>query len=122
MHSLNFVHNDIKLENVLVGHPDTDVLYLIDFGLASRYLAEDGTHFKKQQMFKFSGNFLFSSLNSCRGFNKSRRDDIESAFYMLIYLINHQSLPWSDFDKKFKDKNMEFHHFLRERLQRKYTH
>ena len=102
LHKLKFVHNDVKLENILVGHNDTDVLYLIDFGLATVFQLEDGKHVEKQQLFKFSGNFLFASLSSCRGYNKSRRDDIEAAFYILIYLINGCKLPWSDFEQKFK--------------------
>ena len=89
MHDLNFVHNDIKLENILVGHKNSNVLYLIDFGLASHYLDDNGEHIVKKQLFKFSGNFLFASLNSCRGHNKSRRDDVEAAFYVLIYLLNN---------------------------------
>ena len=88
MHELNFVHNDVKLENILVGHEDSETLYLIDFGLASNYLNKNGEHIKHTQMNRFSGNFLFASLNSCRGFNKSRRGDIEAAFYVLIYMLN----------------------------------
>jgi len=38
---------------------------------------------------------MFASLNSCRGYNKSRRDDIESALYLLSYLLNHCQLPWT---------------------------
>jgi len=34
LHELGFVHNDIKLENVVVGFDDPNRLYLIDFGLA----------------------------------------------------------------------------------------
>ena len=97
------------------------MIYLIDFGLASPYLNADGSHIQKQQLNKFSGNFLFASLNSCRGYSKSRRDDIESAFHMLIYLINNQSLPWSDFGTKYNTPNMKFSDFLLERLQKKYT-
>ena len=83
------MHNDVKLDNILVGHQDTDILYLIDFGLSTPYIDEQGKHIEKKQLYKFSGNFNFAALNSCRGFNKSRRDDIESAFYVLIYLINN---------------------------------
>lgn len=72
-------------------------------------------------MEKFSGNFLFASLNSCRGNNKSRRDDIQSVMYIMVYLINNNYLPWCDFHKKFKDNNYEFKDFLRERLEIKYT-
>lgn len=45
---------------------------------------------------------MFGSLNSCRGNNKSRRDDIESLFYLIIYLYNGNYLPWRDFKGTFK--------------------
>jgi len=95
---MGFQHGDIKLENMVVGHNDSGQLYLIDFGLTTNYLDNQGVLIDKKQLNRFSGNFLFSSLNSCRGFNKGRRDDIESAFYILIYLLNGKTLPWSNFD------------------------
>jgi len=73
---------------------------LIDFGLAQKFVDEDGKHKVKTDLRKFSGNFLFASLNSCRGYNKSRRDDVESLFYMLIYLLNNCNLPWCEFEGK----------------------
>jgi len=76
MHHVGYIHNDLKLDNIIVGHKDPHQIYLIDFGLSCKYLNEDGSHVKKQYIEKFSGNFLFASLNSCRGNNKSRRDDI----------------------------------------------
>lgn len=111
----------MKLDNILVGHNDPQQIYLIDFGLSCRYLENDGTHCQKQYIEKFSGNFLFASLNSCRGNNKSRRDDIQSAMYIMIYLLNKNQLPWCDFHKQFKNQNYEFKDFLRERLDIKYT-
>ena len=91
---------------------------MIDFGLASTYKDDNGVHIEKKQINRFSGNFMFASLNSCRGNNKSRRDDIESAFYVLIYLLNGQKLPWSDFETRFKHVDMQFSDFLRQRLKR----
>ena len=76
MHDLGYVHNDIKLDNILIGYKDPSLLYLIDFGLTCKSLDEDGQHVQKEFLKKFSGNFLFASLNSCRGNNKSRRDDV----------------------------------------------
>ena len=76
MHEIGYVHNDLKLENILIGKKDPNTIYLIDFGLACKYLNEDGSHTEKKFVNKFSGNFMFASLNSCRGNTKSRRDDI----------------------------------------------
>tara|TARA_B110000503_G_scaffold133786_1_gene211829 strand:+ start:540 stop:665 length:126 start_codon:yes stop_codon:yes gene_type:complete len=41
MHDLGFVHNDIKLDNILIGHRDPSRIYLIDFGLSISYFEED---------------------------------------------------------------------------------
>lgn len=46
---------------------------------------------------------MFASLNSCRGNNKSRRDDMESLFYLIIYLYNDNNIPWRDFKGNFKE-------------------
>lgn len=84
------------------------ILHLIDFGLSNSYLERDDTnplknsqesfkqpaHIKLEKLNKFTGNFIFASQSSCLGYTKSRRDDIESAFYMVTYLLNGNSLPW----------------------------
>lgn len=97
------MHNDIKLENILIGYKDPAKIYLIDFGLSQLFIeAQTGHHVQKTNLSYFSGNFMFASLNSCRGNNKSRRDDIESIFYLMIYLYNNNYLPWRDFKGTFK--------------------
>lgn len=40
---------------------------------------------------------------------------------IMIYLLNHNTLPWDDFQKKFKHMDYEFKDFLLERLQIKYS-
>lgn len=32
------MHNDIKLENILIGYKDPAKIYLIDFGLSQMYI------------------------------------------------------------------------------------
>jgi len=64
---------------------------------------------------------MFSSLNSCRGFNKSRRDDIESIFYILIFMLNNQYLPWCDLLNKGSTERPDLRVMLKERLDFKFT-
>ena len=116
------MHNDLKLENIVIGVDEPSKIYLIDFGLTAKYVDENGQHVVKQYIRNFSGNFLFASLNSARGFNKSRRDDIESLFYLLIYIVNDEHLPWCDLlvrdDQKEKP---DLKVLLKQRLDLKYT-
>jgi serine/threonine protein kinase len=120
LHKLNYLHNDIKLENIIIGREDPQDIFLIDFGLSKRYFDENGQHIEKKQLNRFSGNLLFASLNSCRGFCKSRRDDIESAFYILVYLLNDRKLPWTDLPTNSK-ASIKLEEFLNVRLLKKNT-
>lgn len=83
----------------MIGKEDPDVIYLIDYGMSQSYLThvynegskkEKLVHREKVFLNSFSGNYKFASINSCKGMSKSRRDDIESAIYLLIYLLNDQ--------------------------------
>jgi serine/threonine protein kinase len=53
LHSIGYVHNDLKLENLVVGNKDPNKIYLIDFGLASSFMNADGTHIEKVSIRKF---------------------------------------------------------------------
>ena len=52
-------------------------------------------HKNSKYVEKFTGNYLFASSNSCKGMSKSRKDDLESVVYLLIYLLNNNKLPWA---------------------------
>jgi len=34
------------------------------------------------------GNFTFASMNQCGGYSVARKDDIQAAFHILVYLLN----------------------------------
>ena len=64
MHELGYVHNDLKLDNFLIGLNDPKIIYLIDFGISQKYLNDDGTHMAFERDVPFKGNVIFSSRNA----------------------------------------------------------
>ena len=94
IHSKYLIHRDIKPANFLIGREDPYLIYLIDFGLTKKYRsARTGKHVKFKVTNYYNGTFTFASINSLRGIEVSRRDDLISAAYMFIYLMKG-SLPW----------------------------
>jgi len=89
LHSIGYVYNDLKEDNICVGKPkeqNPDTLKLIDFGLCTKYLNESGEHIDQKESQKFRGNVLFCSPNQMNFESTSRRDDVISLFYFLVYL------------------------------------
>ena len=96
IHSKYVVHRDIKPDNFLVGNPDKSLIYLIDFGLAKKYMSgRTGKHVKFIINKIWSGTTRFASANSLRGVVQSRRDDLESLCYILLFFMKG-SLPWDN--------------------------
>lgn len=63
-------------------------LYMVDFGLCKRY--RDVTTkllVPYKEATSMVGTLRYSSLNSHLGIDQSRRDDLESIVYLLIYFI-----------------------------------
>ena len=63
-------------------------LKLIDFGLCTKFRHSNGDHYKKKQLNRFKGNLIFSSKNAFKGHILSRRDDLISLAYLMIYLVD----------------------------------
>mmetsp|Transcript_6288 Transcript_6288/g.10672 ORF Transcript_6288/g.10672 Transcript_6288/m.10672 type:complete len:99 (+) Transcript_6288:279-575(+) len=69
-------------------------LYIIDFGLAKNFIdPRKARHISFRPKSKFVGTASFSSLNSHKMFEQSRRDDIESLGNVMIYMRTGK-LPW----------------------------
>ena len=103
IHSKNIIHRDIKPENFTIGYKNQSTIYIIDFGISKKYKSSrTGKHVKYSLTGKLFGTVRYISYNASRGVQQSRRDDLESIGYMLIYLCSGK-LPWQGL--KFKDIN-----------------
>lgn len=100
LHAKGFVHGDVKPENFLLGQPGTpraNKLYLVDFGLTQRWRDSKGAHVKyDQRPDDFRGTIRYASVHAHLGRTPSRRDDLESLAYTLMFLLNGR-LPWQGY-------------------------
>ena len=71
-------------------------VYLIDFGLSKYYLhGKTQQHIEYKDGKHFLGTIRYASLRTHAGIEQSRRDDLESLAYTLIYLAHRgKGLPW----------------------------
>ena len=98
IHCAKRTYNDLKLENIMVntnGNLDADPeVFLIDFGFAKRFVKKDGSsHIEESKTVdEFTGNIHFASVRQLNFLATSRRDDLVSLFYLLIFMLNNQCL------------------------------
>ena len=105
IHNKHIVHRDLKPDNFVMGLKDlSKFLYLLDFGLAKKY--RSSVTLKQYPLInkkKLTGTARYASINALRGYEQSRRDDLESAGYVLMYFLRG-SLPWQGIPGKNKDE------------------
>jgi len=90
VHNYYIIHRDLKPENFVIGNDGS--IKLIDFGLSKLYWT-DGKHIEFKKNSKLVGTIRYCSINTHTGHEQSRRDDLESLGYILVYFMKGR-LPW----------------------------
>ncbi|KAL3098767.1 hypothetical protein niasHT_024521 [Heterodera trifolii] len=97
LHSIGYLHLDVKPENAAIGRAETKErgrIFLIDFGLARRYIRNDGRARRQRKKTLFRGTPMYASIAAHARDDYSRTSDIESWFYTLVDMYTGK-LPWT---------------------------
>ena len=104
IHKEGIIHRDLKPENLLVNkNVRNGIIYLIDYGLSKKYKdTKTDMHIPFRNDRQITGTIRYISINTHKGFEQSRRDDIESACYIITYFLNGK-LAWDGIKSKTKE-------------------
>ncbi|KAJ4953568.1 hypothetical protein NE237_030400 [Protea cynaroides] len=108
VHAKSFLHRDIKPDNFLMGlGRRANQVYIIDFGLAKKYRdTSTHQHIPYRENKNLTGTARYASMNTHLGIEQSRRDDLESLGYVLMYFLRG-TLPWQGLKAGTKKQKYE---------------
>ncbi|CAD8084168.1 unnamed protein product [Paramecium sonneborni] len=96
IHQKGIIHRDLKPENIVLGFgKENNKIYIIDFGISKVYKDANNHHMPFRQNRSFLGTTRYASIAAHLGQELSRKDDLESMMYILLYFIRGQ-LPWQN--------------------------
>jgi serine/threonine protein kinase len=105
IHDKHILHRDIKPDNFVMGLNElSNNVYIIDFGLAKKYRSLTTlVQYPMVKKDKLTGTARYASINALKGYEHSRRDDLESVGYILIYFLKGK-LPWQGINAMTRDE------------------
>ncbi|QDJ95124.1 Ser-Thr protein kinase [Hypsugopox virus] len=94
LHEHGYAHADIKAANIVLDKDDKNKIYLIDYGLAYRFMINNiHVACKRDPKKLHNGTLEFTSLDAHHGASPSRRGDLEILGYCMICWCSG-TLPW----------------------------
>lgn len=103
IHKSGFIHRDLKPANIMLGFEDNNV-YIADFGLSKRFVNSSNKHIPFcDNKSGVTGTMRYCSTYTHFGVESSRRDDMQSLLFIVVYLTNAE-LPWQS--KNIKKGNV----------------
>ncbi|GMT21748.1 hypothetical protein PFISCL1PPCAC_13045, partial [Pristionchus fissidentatus] len=95
LHKHGFIHRDLKPANYACGLAEKKrVVYILDFGIARKYVNKDNVLKTPREKAKFKGTVKFASIACHRNIELSPKDDCESWYYLMLDVIQPAGLPW----------------------------
>ncbi|CAD6188169.1 unnamed protein product [Caenorhabditis auriculariae] len=99
MHTLGWLHRDVKPANFCVGAHDGRSLFVLDFGMSRCFVAPNGKIKPRKPHCSFHGTLRYVSLNIHHRQDASTWDDLWSVYYVAIENMVGQ-LPWRNIPDK----------------------
>ena len=105
IHEKHIIHRDIKPDNFVMGLNENNAhLFIIDFGLSKKFRSSKTLiQYPLIKKKKLIGTARYASIHALEELEQSRRDDLESVGYVLIYFLKG-SLPWQGLKAKGKEE------------------
>lgn len=105
IHNSGYIHRDIKPKNLVINSSDPSKISIIDFGLSIKFI-KDNHHIPCKKTKVFCGTERYASIAAHTRYTQSRKDDLESILYTIIYLYKGR-LPWQGIKSSNKSERLK---------------
>ncbi|OZC11203.1 hypothetical protein X798_01619 [Onchocerca flexuosa] len=116
LHTVGFLHRDIKPGNFAIGRPEANehhTIFMLDFGLCRQFSSGSKDLRLPRATAPFRGTTRYASIAALRQMEQSRKDDVESWLYITVEWTAG-SLPWRKLKGPDKEEVLQWKEEVRE--------